>query len=201
MPAEQEARPPYVSFETRAVEDRNATIETGHFVAKDVIFAIVTPAGSRDKLEKEAEAWIKDLRDAVSQDRFPSSWFDAYEKKLQIYKETQEVPEDGTPIMNWPALSPAQVRTILSANVRTIEDLAEANEATMARIGMGARALKEKALAWLSAAEGPGKVSAELHALRTSVEEMTNRVQVLESQKSELESALASAKKKPATAE
>ena len=30
------AAPPYVKFEWRAVEDRNASIEGGHYVARDV---------------------------------------------------------------------------------------------------------------------------------------------------------------------
>lgn len=188
MPAEEKARPPYVAFETRAVEDRNASIEQGHFVAKDVIFALVTPAGSRDRMEKQADDWLRDLKDAVHQDRFPGEWFEAYERKHKAFVESQEVPEEGTPIMSWPALSPAQVRTVLSANVRTVEDLAVANEETIQRIGMGSRALKEKAIAWLEAANGPGKVAEDLHDLRTKLEESLARNEVLAKQVSDLES-------------
>ena len=47
MPEIMQARPPYVQFEMRAVEDRQASIDAGHYVAKDVAYAIITPAGSR----------------------------------------------------------------------------------------------------------------------------------------------------------
>lgn len=190
MPTEQEARPPYVQFEVRAVEDRTQTIAEGRYASKDVIFAIVTPAGSRDRLEKEADSWLHDLRDAVQQDRFPAAWYDSYEKKLAIFKETQQTPEDGTPIMSWPALSPAQVKTVLGANVRTVEDLAVANEETLMRIGMGARALKEKAKAWLEAAEGPGKVAEELAEMREKLEAVLARNSSLEEQVKKLEGAI-----------
>jgi hypothetical protein len=50
-----ELKPPYVRFEVRSVEDRTASIESGHYVGKDVIFAIVTPAGTRDRIEREAD--------------------------------------------------------------------------------------------------------------------------------------------------
>ena len=62
-------RPAYVQFEVRAVEDRTATLESGHFVAKDVIYALVTPAGTKDRLEKNAEEWIKRMEEGVSQER------------------------------------------------------------------------------------------------------------------------------------
>lgn len=35
-----EARPPYVTFEFRAEEDRAASIEAGHYVSKDVAYAL-----------------------------------------------------------------------------------------------------------------------------------------------------------------
>lgn len=196
MPTEEKARPPYVMFETRAVEDRDASLAAGSFCAKDVIFAVVTPAGSRDRMEKLAEDWLRDLKSAVNEDRFPGEWYDAYEKKFKMFQESQEIPEDGTPVSHWPVASPAQVKTLLGANVRTVEDLAIANEDAMMRIGMGARALKEKAVVWLESAGGQGKLANELESLRARVEAAEARTTELESQKKALESELGQKTKK-----
>lgn len=170
-----EARPPFVIFETRAVEDREESIATGHYVAKDVVFAIITPAGTKDRIEKVAEDWLKDLEEAVRQERFPQMWLNAYRQAYASWKESREIPEFGSPVTNWPALSPAQCKMLLDLNIRTVEQVAEANEEALMRMGMGARALKAKAQAYLDTSNGDGKVSAELDSLRQKVEELTSR--------------------------
>jgi len=174
---EEKARPPYVTFETRVVEDRQASTEQGRFVGKDVNYAIVTPSGSKDRIEKVAEEWLAGLEEGVRQDRIPGEWLEAYHRKYKTWCETREVPEDGTSIIAWPAVSPAQVKAILDANVRTVEDLAAANESTLASIGMGARALKEKAQAWLDTATSTGKTAEELDELRKSVAGLTKQLE------------------------
>lgn len=171
----EEPKPAYVQFETRTVEDREASIEAGHFVGKDVIFAIVTPAGTRDRLEKVADEWLMSVEEGVKQERIPGFWYDAYKRRLEDYKNSRETPEEGFPIMDWPSASPAQIKLLLDINVRTVEDLAAANEETVMRIGIGGRALKHKAQSWLENAAGPGKIAAELEKLRTSNEELLQR--------------------------
>jgi predicted RecB family nuclease len=48
---------------------------------------------------------------------------------------------------------PAQIKTLLDINVRTVEELAAANEETLNRVGMGGRALKQKAIIWLESSK------------------------------------------------
>ena len=52
-PSDNEERPCYIEFELRAVEDRNASIEAGMPVYKDVEHAKLTPAGSQGNLVSE----------------------------------------------------------------------------------------------------------------------------------------------------
>lgn len=170
-----EAKPPYVTFETRSVEDRGATLKTGHYVGQDVVYAIVTPQGSKDKIEKVAEEWLKDLEGAVRDERFPLNWLQAYKSMFKEWSEGREIPIDGTAILTWPAISISQQKVILDANIRTVEDLAAANEQTLTFIGMGARALKEKAQAWIDTANGAGKVAGELEKLRKQNEELKTK--------------------------
>lgn len=168
-----QAKPPYVEFEYRSIEDRNATLEQGHYVGKEIAFAVVTPQGSKDKIEKVAEDWLKDLETAVRDDRFPADWLRAYKGVFKDWQEGREIPLDGTPIITWPAINASQQKVILDANIRTVEDLAAANESALNYLGMGGRALKEKAQAWLDAANGAGKVAGELEALRKANQELT----------------------------
>lgn len=169
-----EPRPPFVRFEVRAIEDRAASIEQGCYVAKDIIFALITPAGSKDVIERVADEWIAANEELVKQDRMPSTWNAAFRRALEDFKEGRETPTEGSPITDWGALSPGQVNLLLNINVRTVEQLAEANEETVTRIGMGGRALKARAQAFLDSKDG-GKVAAELDDLRHKLAELAER--------------------------
>lgn len=193
-----EAKPPYVVFENRPIEDRAASIAAGHYVGKDVTYAIITPQGSKDRIEKLADEWLKDLETAVREDRFPAQWLQSYRSIYADWKAGREIPTEGTPILTWPAVSRSQADACLNMNIRTVEDLANANEAALTGIGMGARALKERANAWLQSANETGKVAAELEQLRTenaqqkvTIETLTKDKAQLEAKVQELESELA----------
>ena len=168
-------QPPYVIFEVRPVEDRAASIEAGHFVAKDVHYAIITPAGTRDRIEKEAKLWLADLEIGVQQERMPREWLHAFQRAYRDWCENRETPEFGIPVTDWPAIGPSQVRMLQDIGLRTVEQVAEANEEAVSRIGMGGRALKSKAQAYLDAAKDTGKIAAELDAMRKKIEALEAR--------------------------
>lgn len=181
-----ESRPPYVMYETRAVEDRAATIEAGYYKTKDVDFAIITPQGSKDRVERNVSDWFEQLTQQVQEQRFKQEWLSAFRGSYSAWKEGREIPANGTSVMNWPVLSPSQVKQLLDAKIRTVEDLSVANEESLSRLGMGGRNLKEKAVSWLASASGNGKVTEEIAALKVSLEAAQARNQTLETQLKEL---------------
>lgn len=171
---------PYIRFETRAVEDRNATIETGFYKTKDVDYVIIMPPGRMDSIEKVAVEWLNDItrkaqtrdgrRDAID-NAYPMEIVDRFKKMYQMYKEEKEIPEEGTAInlVGW--LSPAEKQNIIAANIRTLEDLANATEEGLRNIGMGGRALRDKARNALATAEG-GKAALQIEALERKIEQL-----------------------------
>lgn len=166
MPEVAAERPPYVSFEMRAIEDRTASQETGHFVCKNVAYALVTPAGSKDVFEGIADQWLSQKRIDARQGRFRPEWLEAIERGYDAWKKGLEAPINGHDLALWPVISPAQVKMLQNLNVRSVEDLAAVNEETISRMGMGGRALKQKAADWLSTAGDRGKVTEELTKLK-----------------------------------
>lgn len=185
--AEENIKPPYVEFQTRAVEDRTASLDAGHFVSRDVHYAVITPAGSRDRIEKEAEAWLADIEISARDDRIPSTWPPLYRQKYEMWCKGQEAPEEGTPIRDWPAVSPAQCQTLLNIGIPTVEHLAEATEEALQRIGMGSRALREKARAWIATSGDRGQLSARLEKLETSLADSIARAESAEGKVKDLE--------------
>jgi hypothetical protein len=181
-----EARPPYVVFEFHPVEDRDASITSGHYVARDIPMAIITPQGSKDRIVRNAEEWLDHLSVEVQNGRFPDTWLAGFRAKFAAWKADEALPEDGTPVMTWPAASPAQVRALKQAGVRTVEDLAAANEETLGRIGMGARALKTLATNWLQSSASSGKTAARLSELETANAALVESNKTLQAQLAEL---------------
>lgn len=181
-----EARPPYVAFEYRAEEDRAASIEAGHYVTKDVVYALITPRGSKDRIERVADEWFVQLKSEADASRFPSEWVKGFEQMYRDWKEGREAPVNGVAVENWPAVSPSQLKTLQHLHIRTVEDLAAANEETIARLGMGGRALKQKAVDWLASAKDSGKLSEEMSALRAENENLRERNASLEAQMREV---------------
>lgn len=161
-----EDRPPYVTFETRSIEDRDATIQAGHYVGRDVDFAFITPFGSKDRIERNVAEWFEQLDDQERQERIDPAWVAAYKKMYAAYKQGLELPPNGIPVVNWPGLSPSQVKQLLSLNLRAVEDVAAMNEECIGRLGMGGRALKDRAIAYLEASNDVGKVAEDAAAMR-----------------------------------
>lgn len=175
-----EERPPFVRFEVRAEEDRQASIEAGHYVGKDFDYALITPMGSKDCIERKVDEWFLKLQSDVSEGRCPREWLAGFKGLYADWKSGRESPASGSPILDWPPASPSQIKTLLSLHVRTVEDLAAANEEVLGRIGMGARALKQRAIDWLASAKNTGKVSEESAALKVENEQLKERCALLE---------------------
>jgi hypothetical protein len=162
----KEDRPPYVRFERRELEDRTKTLAAGHYVARDVDYAIITPQGSKDQIPRQVDEWFQYLGEQVQQERMNPLWLQGWKEAYKMFKNGQDIPLNGTPIKTWSVLSPAQIKQVIECNILTIEDLAQANDESLNRLGMGANMLKKRAQDWVAQANGPGKVSQEMAQLR-----------------------------------
>lgn len=185
----QQGRPPYIRFEQRAEEDRNETIRQKKLVLKDVNYVVIHPPGSKDTVEKIASEWLDHCEQQASQSPplWPMEWVHAHRQKYEDFKNGLEVKPDGFSIRQWPAISKAQAENIVMAGILTVEDMAAANEQTLNRVGMGARAIKDRAKAWLESSKG--NVGEELAALRVQIAEMNTQLNIEREKRMELEAA------------
>lgn len=187
-------RPPYVSFERRAVEDRAASLQTGCYRTREVDFIIIVPHGAagHTKLEYEYESWLARVKAqsggiagpdglSVQSSRFPLEWIEKIQAQYELWRKGQSLELDGTPVRNWPVLSPGQVQTCIDMHILTVEELAQASDEAIARMGMGWVALRERARDWVRMSKSPeAKVGAELELLRAEVRAKEARIQMLE---------------------
>jgi hypothetical protein len=175
----REQRPSYVVFERKGVEDRAASLAQGRYMEKNIDFAIITPIGSKDRIPREVNDWFKTLDQQAREERIPKEWPTQYRAAYEAWKRGEEIPLQGTPVKGWAVLSPAQQANVISANVLTVEDLAQINDEGIKRIGMGALELRDKAIAWLKSAAGHGVATQENAALHARIRQLEANTEVL----------------------
>ena len=163
---QREERRPFIRFERVPVDDKAASDEAGHYVAKDVDYVLVTPAYSKDVFKQEVSSWFEQCQRDVNAGRLPDKWLYDFKEMYQRWQNGQEMPPNGTPIKGWGVISPAMQQTLIHMNILTIEDLSQVNDEGMKRIGMGALDLKNKAQAWLDQMNDKGKLTMEMAALK-----------------------------------
>lgn len=183
-------RPPYVVFESRPQVDGQATSDTGYPVYKDVVYALISPIGSRDRVEKIAEDWLQEIatKSRNGDTSWPPEFIRHFNACYSAFIAEQEPPLLGTSVKNWPAITQAQVKMLLMASIKTIEDLAVANEQTLTRLGMGGRALKEKAISWMASINDGAKVATENANMKQRIEELELKIKELLSDIATIES-------------
>lgn len=179
-------RPSYVRFERVAVEDVQASIREGRYVGRDVDMANITPPGSKDIFKQRVKDWFVQLEMDQKALRIPPEWVEHYKKQYAAWKNGQEVPLNGTPILGWGVISPAQQQSIIAANVLTVEDFANLNAEGVARIGMGAVSLQSKARAWVAQTHDKGPLTQKMAAVETENALLRSSVETLQRQVEEL---------------
>jgi hypothetical protein len=99
-----------------------------------------------------------------------------YASAYAAFKSGEEEPLNGYPLSEWPQITAAQVGEFKRLSVKTVEDLVDASEPILQSFGPGAMTLAQKAKAFLEAAAGPGKLSEEVHAVKTENEALREKV-------------------------
>lgn len=184
-----QSRPPFVMFETRALPDRAATEQAGIVQYKNVDFALITPSGSKDCVEKIAIEWLAQIRKRALDGLDDPEWVKHFTLRYEEWKKGNEMPENGTPLKMWPAITPADIAVLHAAKIFTVEDLAALPDAGFNLVGMGARALREKARAWLGSSE-VGKTAEQIAKLTMQVEQLMEDLNTEREKRAELEGAL-----------
>lgn len=187
--------PPLVDFEWRAIEDRQASSLVGHTVYSDVPFAIIQAPGTRDTVERNAEAWIAYIQ--TPQARWPEDIAAKFADGFKRWKDAtlDEAIVIGVPIAAGGLFRPSEQKALQAANVRTIEQTAAMTEQTLGLVGMGAREMKKKAAEYLTRASNEDtKLNAELEDLRCKAKNLEIEMSKLRDINARLEAKLAQRK-------
>jgi hypothetical protein len=191
-------RKPFIRFEVRPVEDRTRSLVEGRFVTRDEDYIILIPHGSEGKLsvERPFTEWLTDVEQnsgdlrasgaqsdtpLMAASRFPVEWLVQIKEGHKAWKAGREMPIDGTPLANWPVISPGSLANCQGLHIRTIEELAGADDETIKRLGMGAVTLQMRAKDWVRMnGSDIAKATADMEKLRSDNARLMERLAALE---------------------
>jgi hypothetical protein len=94
----------------------------------------------------------------------------------EAWKADEDIPLDGTPLKAWAGVSPEQIDALKASGFRTVEDLANAGDASMARINLPNRnQYRDLAKSYLKSQDGV-KAAAELEARDKQIAELQEQM-------------------------
>jgi len=186
----QDARPPFVQFETREYGvDQDASQEAGRPVPAMMEFVMVTGFGSKDVYEAPAADWIGRIRQRAIKGEYPSEWAQRFQLQYDEWKKGNELPRSGTPIQTWQMLTTQQRARSKAAGYTTVEDLAACPDSTLSELGLDGRYLRDTARTWIKEAKDIGSTTKDLADARAEIErqaqtiaDMNERMKALEGQ-------------------
>lgn len=97
-----------VRFWYQPVEDKEATLREGRYVAKEVVYIEARAIGKVNSLFSR-KATPRDL--------------DRFKERYERWLSDQESPSEGTPIDEWPSITRAQAAEFKYRGINTVEDI------------------------------------------------------------------------------
>lgn len=180
----------WVQFEQRTVEDKKQSEKQGKYIGKDVEFVIITPPYGKDNVHQEVTDWLDDMTMKVRTGRMEEEERRYYVNRYELWKKGLTAPEEGTPIMGWGCISPAQQKLLVSVGIATVESLADVNDEGIRAIGMGAVDLKRKAAAWVSQLQDKGPLTQKMAAVEKENDNLKTEMATMRKQLSEMQALL-----------
>lgn len=180
MSITEKGRPAKITFDRRPVENVTRSQAENRAIFEDVDFVTVYTPGSSNTIVHKVDEWWSKLDQQVRIGAIPSQYVDEYKKAYESWESGKEPTVDGTHLSEWTKITRSQAEMWNRVHVRTVEELATANEQTCDAFGMGARAMRDEARLWLESATGNETIKAELEEMRKLNSELLDRLAALE---------------------
>jgi hypothetical protein len=126
-----------VKFFYKTKKDSTKSAEQGRAVFKELEYIDIKVPGQRDSGIKRPATY----RD---KQRFP--------KHYAAFQQRVELPQEGTPLSEWPVISRSLAEELAFQGLKTVEHMADMSDSVASGI-MGGHTFKSKAREWLDRAE------------------------------------------------
>jgi hypothetical protein len=161
----------FVQFFTRPQEQTFESEKQGRPIYKDCVYIrIQAPGDSLNIVERPM--WEQDKA------RFPRQWL--------AFQAQEQQSVEGTPVQEWASIGASQAQELKAMGFHTVEQLANASDTQLQKIGMGGFGLRAKAQAWLASANDGALVqqqAAELERQKAEIEALKKQIEGIAQEK------------------
>lgn len=190
-------RPPFVQFEEREMGfNEEASKTAGRPIPRVVTLACITPHGSKDRFEKVAEDWLKQIRDQALRGTYPLEWVNFFEAQYGEWKKGNELPREGTPTKTWSALTKEQAVRLTVLGYTTVEDIAQIPDSSLGMVGPDGRFLRDLARNWMAEAKDKGINARALADANARITEQDRQIAQMQQSIASLQAQLEAAPKR-----
>lgn len=159
------------SFHLKAVYLKKKSEEAGRPIYEDREYVQILIPGNKTEMP-----------DVPVNEQHKERWPEQYKR----FKAKQQQVHEGTPLEQWPQMTPARVSALKDSNIFTVEQLSSLPDSQANAVGPDFQTMKAKAKAYLDSADGA--------ASHERVEQLESRIRELEAENVELKK---NQKKKP----
>jgi len=160
----------YVQFYMESVKDEEASLEKGRPIYLDKEYVKIIPVGDKNTVVCRPVDLNGNRNVPPDNVRWPAQY--------AAFKNQQTQAVEGTPLEQWPPLTKSQVMMMKAVNVHTVEQLCEVSDQNLGNLGMGARDLRDKAIAYIESAQK----GALPMAAQQKISDLEKQVQALKNQ-------------------
>lgn len=170
----------HVEFYVEAIENPAKSKTAGRPIFEDQEFIRIRFPGDKNRIH------VAPAHEGYRRDKETNDWVtyaEDYPRHYAAFREHKEFIGDGTPLSELPFLTEAKRAELRALNVHTAEQLAGLDGAFLQKLGMGARALKTQAEAFIEKASGgavEARLSAENAALKERLEALSAQVAAMD---------------------
>lgn len=147
-------------FKMVEIQDHVATASAGRPIFKQE---------ERVEIIMPGNPYTRPVRRVTDEDK--QRWAQEYE----AFIKGQNIALNGTPLEEWPILNRAMIAELKALEIHTVEQLSELSDLAIQRVGMGGRALRDRAKAYMDDAVAVAlqqQTDAENAKLRSEMEAM-----------------------------
>ena len=176
----ERGRPSKTTFERLPIENVNRSIEENRVVFDDVDFVTLHQAGSNNTMICRVDEWWPKLEQQQKNGAIPAEWVNEYKRAYEAWVGGEDEVVQGTHLSEWPRISRSQAEMLNAVHVRTVEELADANEETLGAYGMGGRALREDAREFLSSLDSNKVLKEQIAAQQEQIDALLDKLADIE---------------------
>lgn len=165
-----------ISFEWATTQNNFLTEKEGRPVFDKVLRGSIRSSGQAKSCLNHDFIRV----DQAGKEHISQTMYQRYRKEIEAFRRGEQARQSETRIEDWDGMDIARVAALKAINIETVEDIASLSDTGLQAVGMDARALQNKARAFLAVGKDPALALELAQRVETENAELKAKMSKLE---------------------